>query len=371
MTLDKKIRVCIRGMAGLLGSRLALALHAQEDMEVVAGIVKADASLEKILDPEWPVEATPPHLFLDGTKKQVAELNARQNHVRLQHANGLDGYALDRMCDVIVDCTPPGKSRQWNRQYNHFNGPVLLQSGEYPRGRLLAPPAMQAQRSDEPENMYRLGGCILAALGPVLSTLRGVAQGYSVTVVMQYDERVNDFPTNDRMMSMYLRDDHEETLQDELGVLFPEKNPYVAGFLQVPQHDYYTLFVHFDSVNPLSGKDVKCLLEASPRILVLPAHYSSTYNLKYHLRESAQALGKAVSPITVYSKTDLESDVVTMRHRVRIGIYSKLVAVLPNIDAIRMLATGMSPEEAMRKTDEYAGLKQEKTINMSAHHHLA
>ena len=143
MGLEEKIRVCIRGMSGLLGNRLALAIKKQKDMEVVAGICRNDQSLNRILNGRLSREELPREMYLDEPHKVVSEVNESQSLITFRPA---DQIRLKKLCDVVVDTTSPGsRGKTWDEKYKHFRKPVIIQSGEYPNGRLIAPPLI-AQR---------------------------------------------------------------------------------------------------------------------------------------------------------------------------------------------------------------------------------
>jgi len=172
---------------------------------------------------------------------------------------------------------------------------------------------------------------------------------------MQYDKKLNDFPTNQKIHSIYLDDTSGEILRKEVQSLLNGKEVIVEGMLQVPGLDYYVVTFHLDTKRLLNGKVLREYLESRPRINIAPENFSSTYEIDHLLREQAQAIGKSIPPIVVYG---CDLDYVVPREnniRLRIAIYSRMIAVLQNIDAIRMLANGTMPVDAMKITDEYAG----------------
>ncbi len=350
MTLDKKIRVGIRGMSGLLGSRLALAIRKNADMVLSAGIVRNDETLNRVLHGPQKHSIWAEHMYLDEAHRVVYELNNSQSLVEFEPADQLN---LSKICDIVVDTTPP-KSRpeKWNQKYKHFKKPVILQSGEYPNGRLITPPLIEEIK--EESNIYRQGDCILSALSPILASLESVISGFRVHFLMQYGESLHDYPTSQRINSTYLRDDLALQIQDELNSLFREKEIVVEGLLQVPGLDYYTLTLHVNTNIPLNGKDLKSMLEQRPRVMVAPEGISSTYEIDHFLREESKAIGKDIPPIVIYN-SDLKDSESKTEHRIRATVYSRMIAVLPNIDSIRILAKGQNPLEAMEITDKSLG----------------
>lgn len=341
MTLDDRIRVCIRGMSGLLGSRLALAINQQPDMVVTAGICKDDKSLQRLLKRKRKL----PPLYLDEKHKVVDRRNAESSLTFLP-ASQLN---LKKTCDVVVDATSP-RSKDWSGKYRDFGKPVIMQSGEYPKGTLVAYPLFE-----EGDGVYRQGDCIMSALAPVLAAYRDVMTKVRVHVVMQYNEYLQDYPTNQRIHSTYLGDELADQLGSELQVLLPEVDVVMEGLLNIPGLDYYTITLHLDTSVPLSARDLGQFLAGTPRVLVTPSDVTSTYEIDHFMREEARAYGKDIPPVVVYGKDFVDDTVKMTDHRIRVTVYSKLVAVLPNVDAIRILASGVDPLTAMEITDRYAG----------------
>src|SRR3989338_230032 len=285
--MDRKVKVGIRGIAGLLGKRLAREIRKQPDMEIAFGILRCDSTLEMLLssptDLSWMKEMP---LYLDDKTERIKECNESQKEISFKSAN--TDLNLKDECDILIDAASPGTREKWDERYRGFKKPVIIQSGEYPYGRLVSPPLIEEGHG----NIYRQGGCILSGVSPVLAALKEEMKGVRIHVLMQYDKKLNDFPTNQKIHSIYLDDTSGEILRKEV---------------------------------------------------------------QYLLREQAQAIGKSIPPIVVYG---CDLDYVVPREnniRLRIAIYSRMIAVLQNIDAIRMLANGTMPVDAMKITDEYAG----------------
>src|SRR3989338_6220625 len=335
---NKKIRVGIRGMTGLLGHRLALAISKQEDMEVSLGIVKNDRSLARLLSGNWPV--VPEHVFLDEKHQAVRSVNSSQN---LVHFRPADQLCLSDLCDIMVDAAAPGNREKWDERYCDFKKPVILQSGEYPFGRLIAPPLISQGNS----MIYRQGDCILSVLSPVLAALDDVIKVARIYVVMQYNHVLNDYTTNQRINSTYMSYDQENQISKEIASLFREREVLLQGISQIPGLDYYTITFNLDTRLNVSWQDIRDRLSASPRILIAPKNLTSTYEIDQFLKEEARTVGKDIPPIVVYDNFSSGSSA-----RIVATVYSRCIAVLPNIDAARFLSTGGDPLEAMRLTDK-------------------
>ena len=348
--MDRKVKVGIRGIAGLLGKRLAREIRKQPDMEIAFGILRCDSTLEMLLssptDLSWMKEMP---LYLDDKTERIKECNESQKEISFKSAN--TDLNLKDECDILIDAASPGTREKWDERYRGFKKPVIIQSGEYPYGRLVSPPLIEEGHG----NIYRQGGCILSGVSPVLAALKEEMKGVRIHVLMQYDKKLNDFPTNQKIHSIYLDDTSGEILRKEVQSLLNGKEVIVEGMLQVPGLDYYVVTFHLDTKRLLNGKVLREYLESRPRINIAPENFSSTYEIDHLLREQAQAIGKSIPPIVVYG---CDLDYVVPREnniRLRIAIYSRMIAVLQNIDAIRMLANGTTPVDAMKITDEYAG----------------
>ncbi|MBS1266836.1 MAG: Glyceraldehyde-3-phosphate dehydrogenase [Candidatus Woesearchaeota archaeon] len=351
---DKKIRVGIRGISGLLGNRLALAIQKQKDIEITVGIGKNDNSLQRIISGHWTRNQLPEKLFLDEPHKIVRQVNRSQSKVEFVP---VDQANLKNLCDIIVDATPPGcRGDKWDRIYRNFGKPVILQSGEYPDGVLIAPPIVP-----ETTNLYRQGDCILSGIAPLIDPFREILKGVRVNILMQYGQYLNDYPTSQRVNSTYLNIELANQIEDELGVLLPGKHVVMEQLLQVPALNYYTITLHLETEKPISEKKAAHVLELRPRIM--RCEFTSTYEIDHFVREEANAFGMEVPPIVVYDFHNSERKIKDIK--VTAAIYSRLIAILPNIDTIRIISQNMHPLESMALTDKYAGFGERFNKNKS------
>lgn len=105
MHTKEKIRICIRGMSGSLGNRVAISLAKQKDMILTAGIIRNGANLDKILNGFLSNKKLPKYLYLDANEDVVKTLNKSQSKVKFKHIDQLD---LSDVCDIVIDATPSG-----------------------------------------------------------------------------------------------------------------------------------------------------------------------------------------------------------------------------------------------------------------------
>ena len=350
---NKPTRVAIRGIAGLLGSRLAMAISKNPDMELTVGIAKSDRTLTEALRTMAPLSenirqgALAKQMFLDNKHKEVSKINSSQNIVEFREADQLN---LSKECDVIVDATSPGGSIFWMERYASSGLPVILQSGEYPRGDLIAPPIVKQSINGK---IFRQGDCVLSGLVPVLAHLEPLSAKLTMHILTQYTEKLNDYTTDERLGAVYIRDDVREEVRNGFSMLFPEARIELVGVSQASGLSYYTANVLLEAKYPISGVDLGELLSGKPRMRVVPS-VESTYEISHFHKERAQAFGGQLPPITVFGTDLLSRDKQTL-FRIGVAIDYRFIAILPNIDAIRILAKGIDGEASMRITDKNMG----------------
>lgn len=353
------IRVGIRGISGMLGRRLALDIAANPDMQVVLGTVRNDKNLTYLSGllstiSEESRRRLAENLYMEESQKVVRTANV-QTHEKFKPLDQMP--SLNQFCDVLVDATrrPPNTKNAFEERYSSFTGAVLLQSAEYPRGRLISPPLIEPETDATrlESNIYRQGDCILSGTVPVLAAIADVAKGTRLNIVMQLDEPLNTFPTQQNIVGMYPRKDAANRVEAQLNSLFPKQEIEVDSVIQIPSHDTYTATIHATVPSDITHEDIKSMLKQSPRVRIAPDHIRSTPDLDQSMREPASMLGRQISPIMVY-----DAFLETKRYnnhnvvRIQVAIYSRLAAVLPNIDSIRMLGGKISALEAMKLTDE-------------------
>lgn len=353
----QKIRVCIRGICGLLGSRLARSIQKNPDMELTVGIAKADPTLAntlkiyKQLPEEVRKTAFATQMYLDERHQVVENINRENPHVSFKPADQIN---LSKECDIIVDATSPGSVDKWMDKYEHSRRKIILQSGEFPKGRLIVPPRLLA---GEETSLFRQGDCVLSGVVPVLSALAPVAAKVTLHILTQYTEKLADYTTDIRLGSTYLRDDIQEQLTHELVPLIPKTKLELIGISQVSGLSFYTATLVVETREPLVGSDVVDLLQKKPRMRVAP-DVTSTFEVALY-KEVMEAFDRKTPPITVFG-SDLTKREKSTSFKVLVAIDYRYIAILPNIDAIRMLMTNANGEQAMQMTDQSMGFVQSK-----------
>lgn len=351
--MEKKelVRVGIRGAAGLLGSRFAAAIAQAEDIQLTVGIYKNDPTLQRMMDRckfGGPLarDTFPKQMYLDECEEVIAKINSdAAGRVVFLPIKELD---LGQACDIIVDAAAPGMGHALQSQYQEFPGPVILQDGEYPRGRLIAPPVMAPPQGG---NRFRQGGCFLSGVVPVLAAFQDIAKSARMHLVMQYDGRESDFLITERVNTFRIADMYIPRMEDELAQLFPEMAIVVESVIQIPGMLHYAVSLEIKTRDAISAAMVYERFNNIPHVRVLPDSVMSTYDINL-----ARVIDDRVPPILVFGgslRVVAQGDGSMVR--VKLALYYRTLAVLPNIDAVRILACETDPIEAMRQTDQDMG----------------
>lgn len=344
------IKVGITGMLGNLGSRLAAVLSRDPDFELTVGVVQPDDNLIRALSAletssELKNIVWAKKMFMAERHQKVRNWNDRQSLIEFQP---VDQLSLKNSCDVVIDVTNYG-SRELMQQYGDFKGPVILQSGAKV-GSLISPPLMQPSAN----GIYRQGDCLISALIPVISAFNGL-KNIRMHLIKQYGEPLGDYPTYQRLNATYLCPEVVKYLTRELSQLLPKVRLEVEGVYQIPGLIYYTATLILELDQAVSGSDLLNKLNSLPRVKVVGDQITSTYDIDYYLQTRLQMAGLSLPPIIIYGSTlSPGRNEVSTRVYLQLAIYYKLIAVLPNIDALRILCLGEDPLTAMRHTDKLA-----------------
>lgn len=360
--MEKKVRVGIRGL-GLLGSRIAHAVHISSDMELAVGVAIPDKALDSLLSraafhretrqaiPRNMYLAVPRHLGSESDL--VRKYNTSQSIIQFE---GVSQLCWRKHCDCIVDTAyPAGKQDAVVQQYNAFPGYIIIQDGAFPEGALIAPPVVPPNTSRRGTGtLYRMADCILSGVVPLIHAFHEYASEINLSMLTQYNGREQDYLIVERAGAVYLREDIRQKVQEDLSTLFPAAHVDVASVVQIPSLLHYQGTLTIKLSSRISRQETLDILARMPRIDVLPSGISSTYeiNLSRGMRDS-------LKPVSVFS------DSVQVRHhangtelRIVFVIYYRTVAVLANLDAIRILGDDGSyktPLDIMKRTDQEAG----------------
>ncbi len=332
------VRIGIRGCAGLLGSRLMWAISRDPSLQLTVGILRDDDSLRELeamlsIGGDGMRRILPQHIFLDGGSERRSELDCRP----------IGELDLNRTCDVVIDTA--GGSEKFT-PYESFAGPVIMQQGDFPRGRLFCPPFMEAERSER-QRFYRQGGCIISGCIPVLAGFAEVLQHLQLMAVMQYDQAFRSPPITERIHSLYLRPRYADRYKLELGLLLSDVSFEILPVWQIPSIAYYPTTLILRCSGRIDLDQVKARLTFK-RVRLLPQSIENATVLSL-----ARTMNPDLPPILVFeSGIRCEVEGECTRVILPIALHYVMVTCLPNLDAVRVLAQGMDPIAAMHKTDE-------------------
>lgn len=338
-------KVTIRG-TGLLACRLLLALARSQDIKVNSAIAKEDPTLTRLLNSwtyggELTRRSFPKHFFIDGKSSVVKGLADQYPHLNF---SPLEELSLEKQCDALIDTAPMG-SNKMDQEYRNFSGPIICQDGVYPWGHLIAPPLTTVSIK---EKRFRQGGCIISGLTPVFSELRDIIKRVRITIVMQDDSR-GDYFIAERTNTFRFLD--SERINTELSQLF-EAEIVVENLVQIPGILNYAILPVIECHKGVTATLLEERLSKLPRVRLIPKGVSGTHDLNL-IRSTDQS---SIPPIAVFAESfklhdTSESTIVKMT----IGLHYPMLAVLPNVDAARMLLYGTEPFAAMMQTDEDMG----------------
>ncbi len=354
---NDKTRVGIRGVAGLLGTQIADAIQKTKDISLEVGVVLPDKTLDTVLSrakflPQSK-SALPKQLFVQvpvhlGRENMIVrELNHRESTT----FQGISQLSWKKNCDVIIDNAYPAGKEVVEEQYNSFPGKIILQDGASPEGRLIVPPMIAPDTNQG--NRYRMGDCILSGLVPLLYPFRDVMQNMRIHLLTQFDGREVDYLITERAHAFYVRDDLRAKVQGSLETLFPNQGVDVEAVIQIPSLLHYQLTLNLEMQEPLSKVEVHERLNSMPHVRLVPNGVTSTYDINL-----ARSFSEKIPPIIVF-ESSLESRYEkTNTVRIVAALYYRTAAVLPNLDAIRIVSQGMDPIKAMRQTDRDMGFNE-------------
>ncbi|MDO8504969.1 MAG: hypothetical protein Q7S48_00085 [bacterium] len=355
----KPVRIGIRGAAGLLGSRLAAAIARTTDLRTTVGVVIPDRTLTGLLErtkllprlarwlPDQMYLQVPSHL--GSERDMVRKFN--QDYPQI-HFCGASQLSWKNECDVVVDMAYPAGKEMVAQPYSTFPGNIILQDGASPEGRLIVPPFPAQGNGDR--HFYRMGDCMMSGLIPMLYPFRDEIAKIRLHMLTQFDGREPDYLIHERAHAFYLREDLKEKLARDLSSLLPASHIEVGAVVQIPSLLHYQATITLELASEISGDEVRERLASTAHLRMIPERITSTYDI--NLARSFEDVVPSVMVFdhALYPRSGERSSTV----RLVAALYYRSAAVLPNMDAIRILAQGMDPLEAMRQTDRDMGFSE-------------
>ena len=175
---------------------------------------------------------------------------------------------------------------------------------------------------------------------------------------MQYGRKLGDYPTHQRIHATYFDEVLRAQIQEDMGTLTPHIDTRVVNLKQIPGMDYYTVTLIIETTKPICPGEVVNRISGRPRIMVLPPNIRSTFEIDHFMREPYISMRYDIPPITVFTHNLGRTDKETSFLCLEIGIYSRMIAVLPNLDAIQIFGKKMRALAAMSRTDSILGFPQ-------------
>ncbi|WP_323173012.1 type II glyceraldehyde-3-phosphate dehydrogenase [Natrialba sp. PRR66] len=334
------IKVAINGY-GTIGKRVADAVRAQPDMEVL-GVAKTRPNFEAetAIDKGFPLYAA-----IEEREDQFA-------------AAGLDiaGPVAELVdaADIVVDATPSGIGAENKSLYEEYDTPALYQGGE---DAALVDTSFNARSNFEDAvdaDHVRVVSCNTTGLSRAIAPLReafGVEKVRATLVRRGGDPgQTSRGPINDILPDPVTIPSHHgpdvETIFDDLDI-------DTLG-MKVP-----ATLMHMHSLNvtleeAVDAAEVRDLFGDESRLFLIPKHMSIDGSGK--LKEYALDAGRPRGDI--WENAVWEESISTVGRDLYLfqGIHQESDVVPENVDAIRAVTGSADAEESIRTTNEALGI---------------
>ncbi|UPV76167.1 type II glyceraldehyde-3-phosphate dehydrogenase [Halorussus limi] len=334
------LRVGVNGY-GTIGKRVADAVRAQPDMEVV-GVAKTRPNFEA----EQAVEKGFP---LYAAVEDRVELF---DEAGIELAGMVEELVADS--DVIVDACPSGIGEQNAEMYAEYDTPALYQGGESADFVDASFNARSNFSDASGADHVRVVSCNTTGLSRLVAPLReeyGVEKVRTTLVRRGGDPaQTGRGPINDIVPNPVTLPSHHGP---DVNTIFPDLDIDTLG-LKVP-----ATLMHMHSVNVTlesepDADEVRDLLEGESRLFVIPDHFDIDGAGK--LKEYAQDVGRPRGDIwenCVWGESvTTEGDDLYLFQ----AIHQESDVVPENVDAVRAVTNSADAEESIRKTNEALGM---------------
>ena len=335
------IHVGVNGY-GTIGKRVADAVRAQPDMELV-GVAKTRPNFEASTAVEKGFD-----LYA-----AVAERKPRFAEAGIDLAG--DAEELVAASDVVVDACPSGIGAENAAMYREHDTPALLQGGEDATAVDASFNARANYDSVADADLVRVVSCNTTGLSRLIAPLQeayGIEKVRATLVRRGGDPaQAGRGPINDILPDPVTLPSHHGP---DVTTIFPDLAIDTLG-LKVP-----ATLMHVHSVNvtledpPADADDVRSLLEGERRMFVMPEWLG--LDGAGAIKELAQDSGRPRADIwenCVWGESiTLEGDDLYLFQ----AIHQESDVVPENVDAIRAVTGAADREESMATTDEAMGL---------------
>ena len=336
------MRVGINGY-GTIGKRVADAVRAQPDMEVV-GVAKtrpnfeAQTAVAKGYDLYAAVEERR-HLF-DGAGIDLAG----------------DVEDLVGASDVVVDACPSGVGAENAAMYRAYDTPALLQGGEHADAVDASFNARANYGAVEGADLVRVVSCNTTGLARLLAPLReayGVEKA-RVTLVRRGGDPAQSGrgPINDILPDPVTLPSHHGP---DVNTVFPDLDIDTLG-LKVPATLMHTHSVNVTLASRPTAAEVRDLLAGEGRLFVIPEwlDLDGAGAVKELAGDAGRPRGDVWENCVWGESITVEGDDLYLFQ----AIHQESDVVPENVDAVRAITGSAGRRESVRTTDEALGLDE-------------
>ncbi len=328
---------------GTIGKRVADAVRAQPDMELV-GVAKTRPNFEAQSAREKGYDL---YAAIEDRKHRFEEAGVK-----------LAGDVEDLVAasDVVVDACPSGVGAENAAMYREYDTPALLQGGEDADAVDASFNARANYDAVEGSALLRVVSCNTTGLSRLIAPLDeayGVEKVRATLVRRGGDPaQTGRGPINDILPDPVSLPSHHGP---DVNTIFPDLDIDTLG-LKVPATLMHTHSVNVTLETRPSAADVRDLLERERRTFVIPGWLG--LDGAGAIKELAQDAGRPRGDIP---ENCLWGDSITVEGNdlyLFQAIHQESDVVPENIDAIRAMAGSASREESMQTTDEAMGLDE-------------
>ncbi|WP_290817292.1 type II glyceraldehyde-3-phosphate dehydrogenase [Halovivax sp.] len=334
------IQVAINGY-GTIGKRVADAVGAQPDMEVV-GVAKTRPNFEArtAIDNGYPLYA--------AIEERVGLFE--------EAGMGLDGTVdeLVEAADVVVDATPSGIGAENRSLYEEYETPAIYQGGEDADVADVSFNARSNYEDAVDADHVRVVSCNTTGLSRVIAPL-GETYGIEkvrATLVRRGGDpgQTGRGPINDILPNPVTVPSHHGP---DVNTIFPDLDIDTLG-MKVP-----ATLMHMHSLNvtleaAVDAADVRDLLAGESRLFLIPESFAIDGSGK--LKEYALDAGRPRGDL--WENCIWEESISTEGRDCYLfqGIHQESDVVPENVDAIRAITGAADAAESVETTDESMGV---------------
>jgi glyceraldehyde-3-phosphate dehydrogenase (NAD(P)) len=336
------IRVGINGY-GTIGKRVAAAVRAQPDMEVV-GVAKTRPNHEAVSAVESGFDL---YAALEERRPRFAEAG-------IDIAGDVD--RLVARSDIVVDACPSGVGAENAAMYREHDTPALLQGGEDADAVDASFVSRANYDTVEGAELVRVVSCNTTGLSRLIAPL---AERYGIekvraTLVRRGGDQAQSGrgPINDVLPDPVSLPSHHGP---DVNTIFPELAIDTLG-LKVPATLMHTHSINVTLESSPDARDVRDLLAGERRLFVIPEWLG--LDGAGAIRELA---GDAGRPRGDVWENCIWGESITVEGRdlyLFQAIHQEADTVPENVDAIRAVLGTAGAAESIRRTDEAMGLDE-------------